>query len=83
MRMGTAIQFTNGLPISLNKPKDQYVIEFWDLDDIDASDFASEDDPMFSTTFTAWTSEADEERDALVLYTNNAEIVIDIDYLFE
>lgn len=80
---GTAIQFTNGLPINLNKPKDQYVIEFWDLDDLDASDFASEDDLMFSTAFTAWTSEADEERDALILYINNAEIVIDVDYLFE
>ena len=80
---GSGITFSNGLPIILNKPKSQYTIAFWDLDDIDSSDLASEDDLMFSASFTHWTSEADEERNAIILNVNDAEIIIDVVYLFE
>jgi hypothetical protein len=80
---GSAIVYTNGLPITLNSPKSQYTIQFWDIDDIDASDLASDDDLIISASFTPWVNEGDEERDAIVLNTGNTEIIIDVDYLFE
>lgn len=80
---GDTLIFNISSSVYLDKPSEQYTIQLWDIDDLDGSDLGSSDDLMKSLTFTPWRSEEDEDRDAIIVYDNNAEIIIDIEYLYE
>ncbi|MEN9640109.1 MAG: hypothetical protein RLZZ262_1978 [Bacteroidota bacterium] len=80
---GTTVTFTLSTAVYLDKPKEQYTLLLWDLDDLDSSDLGSADDLMKSLTFTPWKTDGDEDRDNITIYDNNTEIVIDVEYLFE
>jgi len=80
---GDTLVYTQSLPIYLDNPTQQHTVQLWDVDDIDGSDFGSNDDLMKSLTFTPWSSEDDKDRDALIVYDGNTEIILDVEYLYE
>lgn len=54
---GSTITYTNGLPIDIDYVESIHTLKFYDKDDIDDSDFLSDDDLMRSGTFTPWSGE--------------------------
>ena len=80
---GDTIATTTDFPIYLQNPETLHTIKLWDMDDIDGSDLGSDNDLMVTISFTAWEKDGDEEREALVLSNSDAEIILDVTYLYE
>jgi hypothetical protein len=80
---GDTLITTTDFPIYMQNPENAHTISLWDKDDLDGSDLGSVDDLMASISFTPWRQEGDEEKDALILNTSTAEIILDVTFLYE
>lgn len=80
---GSALTFTSGFPVTLNRPTSTYYLELWDVDDLDGSDFGSVDDLMVSIPWKPFTDNGESGTEWIELTSSNTVVDVQVTYLFE
>lgn len=80
---GENLEFNgNDFPINLNSPQGTYTLSLYDLDDLDGSDFASNDDLMGRFSFIPY-SPGSKGTETIEYSEDGITVQLNVTYLFE
>lgn len=78
-----ALLFDNssGLPVLIDNPTATLTIQFWDLDDLDASDVGSSDDLMVAISFKPYAEGDDMDVTSLIVEAGGVTLVVGVEFI--
>jgi hypothetical protein len=72
---------SSGLPITIDNPGSTLKIQFWDQDDLDASDAGTDDDLVNGIGFRPWADGDDLSVDELVVQISGVTLTVGVEFI--